>query len=59
MTTAESLFPLRQPEPKPGCVICTSLARKRDQALAEGDHSRVSDCNVRMRGHVHRSAPAA
>ncbi|MFJ8110008.1 hypothetical protein [Streptomyces sp. NPDC096132] len=49
--------PPRQPEPEPGCVICAHLARQRTQARAEGDLSRVSDCNVRLRGHEHRKAP--
>ncbi len=50
-------LPPRQPEPTPGCVICTDLDRKRATAQAERDYSRVSDCNVRMRGHTHRTAP--
>lgn len=50
-------LPSRQPQPTPGCVICTDLARKRAAAKAEGDHSRVSDCNVRLRQHRCRTAP--
>ena len=53
----DRLFPLREPEPAPGCIICTDLARKRAQARTDGDHSRVSDCNVRLRQHRHRTAP--
>lgn len=45
------------PRPVPGCVICVDLDRKRAVARTVGDHSRVSDCNVRMRGHTHRTAP--
>ena len=51
------LLPSRPPAPVPGCIICTDLARKREQARVEGDHSRVSDCNVRLRRHRHRTAP--
>lgn len=50
-------LPSRPPTPTPGCVICTDLAKKREQARADGDHSRVSDCNVRMRAHRHRTVP--
>lgn len=45
------------PQPEPGCVICTRLDEQRAQARRRGDYSRVSDCNVRMRGHTHRVAP--
>lgn len=55
----DRLFPPRPAEPEPGCVICADLDRKRTRARAEGDHSRVSDCNVRMRRHQHRTAPSA
>jgi hypothetical protein len=45
--------PLTPPEPVPGCSRCTRLAEQRTAAAAKGDHSRVSDCNVRLRGHDH------
>lgn len=51
MSDPDVLFPLRPPAPAPGCVVCADLVRERAVARAEGDHSRVSDCNVRMRGH--------
>ena len=51
------LPPSDPPKPRPGCVICTDLARKREQAQAERDYSRVTDCNVRMRRHKHRGVP--
>lgn len=51
----DRLFPPRPPEPAPECVICADLDRERAAANAEGDYSRVSDCNVRMREHgMHR-----
>ncbi len=61
MTTMSSAYRLQMPptppKPVPGCVICANLARKRAEATAVGDYSRASDCNVRMRGHTHRTAP--
>jgi hypothetical protein len=47
----DRLFPLPKPEPAPACRICADLDRKRAAALAEGDLSRVSDCNVGLRAH--------
>lgn len=62
MTTATSYLlgmPAIPPEPTPCCVVCASLDRQRSKARAEGDLSRVSDCNVRMRAHTCRTAPAS
>ncbi|MFD4633341.1 hypothetical protein ACFVYR_34955 [Streptomyces sp. NPDC058284] len=42
----------RDPQPVPGCVHCDNVAMDRDRAQANGDASRVSDCNVRMRRHA-------
>ena len=39
------------PAPVPGCAACEDIARRRAQAQADGDYSRVSDCNIRMRRH--------
>ncbi|SER89811.1 hypothetical protein SAMN04487983_1024106 [Streptomyces sp. yr375] len=47
----DQLFPPRPPEPAPECVTCADLARERAAANADGDYSRASDCNVRMREH--------
>jgi hypothetical protein len=54
MTTSspiDRLFPLRAPEPTPGCRVCADLDRKRAAAQAADDYSRVSDCNVGLRAH--------
>lgn len=62
MTTATSYLlgmPVIPPEPTPGCVVCSSLVRQRAQARTAGDHSRVSDCNVRMRAHTCRTVPTS
>ncbi|GKQ34477.1 hypothetical protein [Streptomyces sp. A012304] len=56
-TSVDRLFPPRQPEPAPGCVVCSHLDQQRMQARVDGDLSKVSDCNVRMRGHTHHTAP--
>lgn len=61
MTAATSYLlqmPAAPPEPTPCCVVCASLNRQRTRAQASGDYSRVSDCNVRMRAHTCRTAPA-
>lgn len=39
------------PEPHPGCGVCRTLARDREVAHADGDYSKVSDCNVEIRAH--------
>lgn len=49
-------LPTPPPQPTPGCVICEALDQLRTQARADGNFSRVSDCNVRMRIHTHRKA---
>lgn len=62
MTTATSYLlqmPAIPPKPTPCCVVCASLDRQRTQARSAGDYSRVSDCNVRMRAHTCRKAPAS
>lgn len=56
-TTQESPLdlPLRldsDPLPVPGCVHCDHVAMERDRAHANGDRSRVSDCNVRLSWHL-------
>ena len=44
------------PEPAPGCAACTAIAARRARAQADGDYSRVSDCNIWLRRHeYHRS----
>jgi hypothetical protein len=40
------------PKPVPGCAGCDVIAHDRDRAHANGDASRVSDCNVRLRVHL-------
>jgi hypothetical protein len=44
-------LPLERPEPRPRCGVCTALAQQRAAAEAEGDYSKVSDCNVEIRAH--------
>lgn len=47
-------LPLRlepDPKPVPGCAHCDNVAEDRDRSHANGDASRVSDCDVRMRRH--------
>ncbi|MCO4699294.1 hypothetical protein LRR80_05388 [Streptomyces sp. RO-S4] len=45
--------PLVDPEPAPGCSQCQRWAAERAAARQEGNGARVSDCNVRMRRHLH------
>lgn len=52
MATQESTATLTDPKPVPGCAHCDNVAVDRDHAKANGDASRVSDCNVRMRRHL-------
>lgn len=62
MTTATTYLlgmPAIPPKPTPSCVVCASLDQQRTQARSAGDYSRVSDCNVRMRAHTCRKAPAS
>ncbi|OSZ59699.1 hypothetical protein OQI_14715 [Streptomyces pharetrae CZA14] len=40
-----------EPSPKPGCRTCLSLSVARENARSAGDHSGVSDGNVRLRRH--------
>lgn len=47
--------PMPDPEPVPGCRRCAALAEERRQARAYRNLSRVSDCNVELRAHPHRS----
>lgn len=49
--------PLTPPVPVPGCATCTDLAKRRAQAAAEGDGSRVSDCNIWISRHEYHPAP--
>ncbi|MFI1018035.1 hypothetical protein [Streptomyces sp. NPDC020965] len=44
-------LPLEPPEPAPGCVECTALARQRTEASRAGDSSKATDCNVEIRSH--------
>ncbi|MFF3409508.1 hypothetical protein ACFYW8_25535 [Streptomyces sp. NPDC002742] len=44
-------LPLDQPEPAADCQVCAALARQRAKAEASGDWSKVSDCNIEIRGH--------
>ncbi|MEH0579289.1 MULTISPECIES: hypothetical protein [Streptomyces] len=47
----DRLFPPRPPQPSPGCCICADLNQRRAAAASDGDHSRVSDCNIGLRSH--------
>lgn len=43
---------LPPPQPVAGCAHCDKVAMDRDHAKANGDGSRVSDCNVRLSRHL-------
>ncbi|MCX5500220.1 hypothetical protein OG887_12630 [Streptomyces sp. NBC_00053] len=48
-------LPLRlegDPRSVPGCAHCDTVAMDRDHAEANGDGSRMSDCNVRLSRHL-------
>ncbi|MFE3883175.1 hypothetical protein ACFXPQ_09715 [Streptomyces lydicus] len=48
-------LPLRlegDPQSVLGCAHCDTVAMDRGHARANGDASRVSDCNVRLRRHL-------
>ncbi|MFE6667548.1 hypothetical protein ACFVFH_28815 [Streptomyces sp. NPDC057697] len=48
-------LPLRldaAPRSVPGCAHCDKVAMDRDHAKANGDGSRVSDCNLRLSRHL-------
>lgn len=48
-------LPLRlegDPQSVPGCAHCDNIAMDRMHAKANGDASRVTDCNVRMSRHI-------
>ncbi|SCD97491.1 hypothetical protein GA0115241_1085234 [Streptomyces sp. DpondAA-D4] len=42
---------LSEPSPEPGCRACLSLSVSRENARSTGNHSGVSDCDVRLRRH--------
>lgn len=46
-------MPAALPEPVSGCVTCTALAERRQQAQAAGDYSRMSDCNIWISRHAY------
>ena len=48
--------PLPPPEPVPGCATCTDLAKRRARAAADGNYSRVSDCNIWISRHEYHPA---
>lgn len=53
--SAPVILPLRldaEPSPVPGCAHCDNIATEHDRARANGDGSRVSDCNVRLSRHL-------
>jgi hypothetical protein len=53
--SAPVALPLRldaEPKPVPGCAHCDNIAVGRDRAQANGDASKRSDCNVRLRRHL-------
>ncbi|MCP9958629.1 hypothetical protein [Streptomyces sudanensis] len=50
-------LPEPEPEGVPGCRVCEALVAQRAAARWRGDLSRVSDCNVELRGHRHAPAP--
>ncbi|WP_327358088.1 hypothetical protein [Streptomyces sp. NBC_01304] len=48
-------LPLRldgDPQPVDGCTLCANLVDQRTTAKANGDRSKISDINVRMRRHL-------
>ncbi|QFR01113.1 hypothetical protein F9278_38535 [Streptomyces phaeolivaceus] len=44
-------LPPEEPVPPADCEVCAELASRRAEARAQGDLSRVSDCNVGIRNH--------
>ncbi|MFJ2595956.1 hypothetical protein [Streptomyces erythrochromogenes] len=46
-------MPELHPAPVEGCEICGEQAVLRSAAFKRGDHSAVSDSNVRIRSHQH------
>lgn len=46
-------FPLPEPDPVHDCVECQGLARQREAARQQRDHTTVIDCNVKIRRHPH------
>lgn len=50
-------LPVPEPKGTPGCRVCAALVAERAAARRRGDLSKVSDCNVELRNHEHRTAP--
>ncbi|MFI6495227.1 hypothetical protein [Streptomyces sp. NPDC050564] len=46
-------LPLDQPKPAPRCGVCAALARQGAKAVATGDYSKATDCNIEIRNHPH------
>jgi hypothetical protein len=46
-------MPLPEPPPVHDCAECRALARQRDAAKQQHDHTTVSDCNIKIRRHPH------
>lgn len=51
-------MPNTPPQPAPGCATCKDLAERRARARAEGDGSRVSDCNIWIGRHKFHAPPS-
>lgn len=50
-------LPLRldaDPEPVPGCDVCSALSKERHEAHRRRDMSKVTDVNVEIRRHHHK-----
>lgn len=45
--------PTSPPEPAPGCDVCASLDRQREQAEEAGDIRRATTCEMEIRQHPH------
>ncbi|MEU3620585.1 hypothetical protein ABZ725_51375 [Streptomyces sp. NPDC006872] len=50
-------MPAAPPEPTPGCPACAGIAKRRAQAAAVGDYSRVTDCNIWIGRHEFHKPP--
>ncbi|MFJ5728813.1 hypothetical protein [Streptomyces paradoxus] len=46
-------LPLPEPAPVHDCAECQALARQREAARRQRDHTTVVDCNVKIRRHPH------
>nr|WP_254878622.1 hypothetical protein [Streptomyces sp. NA04227] len=45
-------MPRADPDPVPGCEVCSALVEERAEARSAGNGSKVTDLNIELRNHA-------